>query len=174
MSKIINYLPRCLQDILEFQLINNDLDTELNLLDRNIKAINTETIVKTATEYGINRWEKCLGITPGDGDSLETRKFRITNILTDKLPYTYRWLKNKLTEITGSSTAWILNINYEEYTIAIILAGLNTSWMAEVQKQLRVAIPANMKLEIGGEPLSGSSLKYGIGTHIAYKLEFRS
>lgn len=162
MSNIHKYLPKVLQPILEFQLINQDLDIELSLLDGYITDINKETIVQTASDYGISKWENALGIIPGDTDSLEVRRFRVNNILTSKLPYTIRWLRQKLTEITGSATAWTLNMNYQDYTATIILSGLDTDLMLEVEKQLRNAIPANIELEIGGPGISSSEIKVGI------------
>lgn len=175
MSKNINkYLPKVLQPILEFQVLNASIDDELETIDRFIEDITKETIVNTATEYGVKRWENTLNIVAKDSDSLTTRKFRIRNILNNKLPYTIRWLQNKLTEITGSSTAWTISIDYNTYIVTVILAGLNTDWMADVQKQLRIALPANMVLEIGGEPISGSEILVGIATHTAYKLKFYS
>ena len=62
MRKINNYLPKVLQDVKEFQIINENLDTELNNIDGLIKNIEKETIVQTASEYGIKRWEEILGI----------------------------------------------------------------------------------------------------------------
>ncbi len=162
MSKINNYLPKVLQPILEFQLINSDLDVELNNIDELIKGIEKEVIIKTATEYGISQWEKTLGIVPSDSDSLEVRRFRVANILTSKLPYTVRWLKQKLTEIVGSESGWTLNINNNDYTITIVLSGLDTKLMLEVEKQLRNAIPSNMVLEIGGPSIAGGNIKVGI------------
>ena len=163
MIKINSYLPKVLQDIEEFKVINSNLDIELNNIDKFVKAVQSETVVRTASEYGIRRWEKTLGITPTDNESLDFRRFRINNILTNKLPYTLRWLQNKLTEIVGSASGWTLNMNYQDYTITIILSGLDTNLMLEVQKQLRNAIPANMGLEIGGPSIAGGDVKIGIG-----------
>lgn len=169
MTKINNYLPKVLQPIVEFQEINRDLDVELGNIDKLIKGIEKETIVQTATEYGIKRWEKTLGIVPSDTDSIEVRRFRVNNILTSKLPYTLRWLENKLTEIVGSASGWTLNINYQEYSITIILSGLDTELMLEVEKQLRNAVPANMELLIGGPSITSSEIKIGIGMMYAMK-----
>ena len=169
MSNIHKYLPKVLQPILEFQLINQDLDIELSLLDKYITDINKETIVQTATDYGISKWENALGIIPGDTDSLEVRRFRVNNILTSKLPYTIRWLRQKLTEITGSATGWTLNMNYQDYTATIILSGLDTDLMLEVEKQLRNAIPANIELEIGGPSIAGGNIKVGIAMNYGTK-----
>lgn len=174
MSNINKYLPKVLQPILEFQVINSTLDTELSNIDKLVVGINREVIAATATNYGITRWENALGIIPGAEDSLETRRFRVENILNSKLPYTVRWLKNKLTEIVGNSTGWVLNINYDDYTVTIVLSGLDVELMGEVQKQLRGAIPANMILEIGGEPLVSSDLIIATGTHLAYKIKLNS
>lgn len=169
MIKINNYLPKVLQDVTEFKIVNENLDKELTNVDKVIKNIQKEAVVQTASEYGISKWEKTLGIIPTDNESLEVRRFRINNILTSKLPYTLRWLQNKLTEIVGSASGWILNIDYSHYTITIILSGLNTNLMLEVEKQLRNAIPSNMKLEIGGPSITSSEIKIGVGMMYATK-----
>ena len=115
-----------------------------------------------------------MGIIPSDNDSLEVRRFRVSNILTSKLPYTVRWLKQKLTEIVGSASGWTLNINNRDYTITIVLSGLDTKLMLEVEKQLRNAIPSNMVLEIGGPSIAGGNIKVGIAMMYGTKYTLES
>lgn len=174
MSDINKYLPKVLQPILEFQVINASLDVELTTIDDNIVDMEKEVIVATASEYGISRWENTLGITPSATDTLEIRRFRITTLLANKPPYTYRWLKNKLTLIVGNSTGWTLDVNYGLYKVTIVLSGLDTTLMGEVQRQLRNIIPANMILEIGGSPLNTEDIIYGIALHKAIYYNFES
>ena len=103
-------------------------------------------------------------------DSLELRRFRITKILTNKLPYTYRWLRNKLIEITGDSSGWALNIDNDNYTIVVTLTHMDLDMMAEVQKNLRYAIPANMILEMGSdEPIPSDLIRVGTAMQVATK-----
>ena len=174
MSRIHEYLPETLKDVIDLKLLNEDLDIELEQLDGYITGIGKEVIVKSASLYGIEKWEKALGITPKDGDSLETRRFRVNNLLTSKLPYTYRWLIQKLTQITGSPSGYTLNINQADYAITIVLSGLDTNMMIEVQKQLRNAIPSNMVLEIGGSPLVSADIKVGMALRIGTKYKIPS
>lgn len=174
MSRIHEYLPETLKDVIDLRLLNEDLDIELEQLDGYITGIGKEVIVKSASLYGIQKWEKALGITPKDGDSLETRRFRVNNLLTSKLPYTYRWLIKKLTQITGSPSGYTLNINQADYAITIVLSGLDTNMMIEVQKQLRNAIPSNMVLEIGGPPLVSADIKVGTALRIGTKYKIDS
>lgn len=174
MSRIHEYLPETLKDVIDLRLLNEDLDIELEQLDGYIAGIGKEVIVKSASLYGIEKWEKALGITPKDGDSLETRRFRVNNLLTSKLPYTYRWLIQKLTQITGSPSGYTLNINQADYAITIVLSGLDTNMMIEVQKQLRNAIPSNMVLEIGGSPLVSADIKVGMALRIGTKYKIPS
>lgn len=174
MSRIHEYLPETLKDVIDLKLLNEDLDIELEQLDGYITGIGKEVIVKSASLYGIQKWEKALGITPKDGDSLETRRFRVNNLLTSKLPYTYRWLIQKLTQITGSPSGYTLNINQADYAITIVLSGLDTNMMIEVQKQLRNAIPSNMVLEIGGPPLVSADIKVGMALRIGTKYVIKS
>jgi hypothetical protein len=169
-SKINEYLPKVLQPIEEYKTTNEDLDIELDLLDSQIDSILKEVIANTASEYGIQRWENSLGLTHSETDSLELRRFRITNILTNKLPYTYRWLRNKLIEITGDSSGWALNIDNDNYTIVVTLTHMDLDMMAEVQKNLRYAIPANMILEMGSdEPIPSDLIRVGTAMQVATK-----
>lgn len=174
MSQIKLYLPKILQDILELENICGTEDIEFNEIQKGVKQVYSETIVDDATLLGIERYERLFGLIPNAGDSLSIRKFRIKSILQNKLPYTKRWLENKLTEITGNSSGWILNINYDSYTVTIILSGLDTELMGEVQKQLRNAIPSNLALEIGGSPLSSSDILFACGVHLGYKYKINS
>ena len=174
MSSIHEYLPETLKDVIDLKLLNEDLDIELEQLDGYITGIGKEVIVKSASLYGIEKWEKALGITPKDGDSLETRRFRVNNLLTSKLPYTFRWLIKKLTQITGSPSGYTLNINQDDYAITIVLSGLDTNMMIAVQKQLRNAIPSNMVLEIGGPPLVSADIKVGTALRIGTKYKIKS
>ena len=170
MSKINEYLPKVLQPIEEYKTTNEDLDIELDLLDSQISSILKEVIANTASEYGIQRWENSLGLTHSETDSLELRRFRITNILTNKLPYTYRWLRNKLIEITGDSSGWALNIDNDNYTIVVTLTHMDLDMMVEVQKNLRYAIPANMILEMGSdEPIPSDLIRVGTAMQVATK-----
>lgn len=170
MSKINEYLPKVLQPIEEYKTTNENLDIELDLLDSQINSILKEVIANTASEYGIQRWENSLGLTHSETDSLELRRFRITNILTNKLPYTYRWLRNKLIEITGDSSGWALNIDNDNYTIVVTLTHMDLDMMAEVQKNLRYAIPANMILEMGSdEPIPSDLIRVGTAMQVATK-----
>lgn len=163
MSSIHEYLPETLKDISDLKVLNNDLDIELNNIRGLVQGIGIETIISTASLYGIRKWEKVLGVLPSDNDSLETRRFRVLNILNSKLPYTYRWLNNKLTEIVGTETGYTLNINHRDYIITIVLSGLDIYLMLEIEKQLRNAIPANMVLEIGGPSAATADIKVGMG-----------
>lgn len=174
MSNIVLYLPKVLQKIKELEQICKSEDTQFNIIEDLITKIYNETIVDIATEYGIKRYENILGIIPSSTDSLSVRRFRIINLIQMKLPFTKIWLKNKLTEITGSESGWVININYQDYIVTIVLSGLDTQLMGEVQKQLREAIPANMGLEIGGEALTSSDILGAIGVHLGYKIVINS
>lgn len=174
MSKINNYLPKILQDIVEFKIINEDLDVELGLLQKYINGVGTEPLIQEASAYGVEHWEKVLGILPKDSDSLEVRRFRVYNILISKLPYTVRWLRNKLVDLVGNKTGFTLNVSNTDYVITITLSGLNTYLMSEIYKNLRDAVPCNMKLEIGGPAISSMVIRYAIAPILGTKYIIRS
>ena len=65
-------------------------------------------------------------------------------------------------------------MNYQDYTATIILSGLDTELMLEVEKQLRNAIPANIELEIGGPSIAGGNVLVGIAMNYGTKYEIPS
>lgn len=174
MSKINDYLPKVLQNVVELKITNEDLDVELSLLDKFVKGVGTEPLIQEATKFGVEHWEKTLGITPKDSDSLEVRRFRVYNILISKLPYTVRWLRNKLIDLVGNETGFTLNVSNTDYTITITLSGLNTYLMTEIQKNLRDAVPSNMRLEIGGPAISSMTIRYAIAPILGTKYLIKS
>ena len=54
-----------------------------------------------------------------------------------------------------------LYMDYDKYELSIVLSGMDTAMMAEVQLQLRNAIPANIEMLIGGPMIADTFAKYG-------------
>ena len=99
-SDMINALPALLYDNAEFNAIFGAEALELDAIQqRLVKALNDQYI-DTATVTAIERWEAMLQIRPDTlQDSLEQRRQRIKAKLLERIPFTVRTLREKLTAI---------------------------------------------------------------------------
>ena len=74
---LIDYLPQVLKEVRELKLLLQSEQVEIaNLWGSIDNALNDQFVID-ATEYGVKRWEKILGIIPKATEPLDARKFRI-------------------------------------------------------------------------------------------------
>ena len=117
---LLNYWMPILRQLKEFEEIANTEEPELKLILEAIDRTLNNMFIETADESGIERFEKILGITPSDEDTLDTRRFRVLVKWNDSVPYTDKELYNKLLSLCGSEDKFDINSNYEDYFLEII------------------------------------------------------
>lgn len=71
--------------------------------------------IEDCDEYGIQKYENLLGITPSTEDTLNSRKLRVLLRWNDYIPYTYRVLVNKLNALCGVNNYTITGDHSEYY-----------------------------------------------------------
>lgn len=159
MSKLIEYMPPFLKDVREFNKIFDAEDIELEQLDYNRKKMLTEVIVKMADSYGLDRYEKIYNIN-NTSNNVEVRRINILNKINDILPFTLKWLYNKLEEALGKGNFHI-DIDYNNYSIKITILGLSMEIADIYRENLRQQLPANMvivfELQINNDTVIGST-----------------
>ena len=144
---LLSYLPPVLQELEEFKQIMNTESEEFNLLIKEYQNLLSDQFVHEATENGLSRWEKILGINPKPTDTLESRRWEILNRLNIKIPYTWTMLKNKLYALYGDS--YTIKLISDTYTIQIrVPQELSDSEIRSTYTMLEVIIPANMIIDI--------------------------
>lgn len=160
MSKLIEYMPPFLKDVREFNKIFDAEDIELEQLDYNRKKMLTEVIVKMADSYGLDRYEKIYNIN-NTSNNVEVRRINILNKINDILPFTLKWLYNKLEEALGKGNFHI-DIDYNNYSIKITILGLSMEIADIYRENLRQQLPANMvivfELQINNDTVIGSTI----------------
>ncbi|MGN9164976.1 putative phage tail protein [Tissierellaceae bacterium HCP3S3_D8] len=145
MRKIETYFPDVLHDVKEYKEIANTENPEIEIAWQSIDDLIDDQFIETSTERGVARREKLLKVTPSKADSLDDRKLRISLKWNDRLPYTYKVLKDKLDQIFGD--------NYEmerlvsKRLLKIKVNSFNWSMFDLVTNEIRQMIPANMILE---------------------------
>ena len=144
---LLSYLPPVLQELEEFKQIMNTESEEFNLLVKEYQNLLSDQFVHEATENGLSRWEKILGINPKPTDTPESRRWEILNRLNIKIPYTWTMLKNKLYALYGDS--YIIKLISDTYTIQIrVPQELSDSEIRSTYTMLEVIVPANMIIDI--------------------------
>ena len=75
--QIIDYYPSVVRQVKEIQQIAAAEDREFSKLAAASASVLRNMFVSTADVYGIERFEKLSGITPGTGSTLEERKMHV-------------------------------------------------------------------------------------------------
>lgn len=120
----------------------------------------TEVIVKMADSYGLDRYENIYNIN-NTSNNIEIRRINILNKINDILPFTLKWLHNKLEEALGEGNFHI-DIDYNNYSIKITILGLSMEIADIYRENLRQQLPANMvivfDLQINNNIVIGSTI----------------
>lgn len=140
---LIDYLPPFMQEYKQMQEIMNSEQPEFDLAWETCDRTMLDLFIVSATETGIARWEKMLGITPKIADTLEERRFRILARINQELPYTMRKLEENLTLLVGKGN-YVIDLQADKYHIEIKLALGNKNNYQEVVEVLKKMIPANL------------------------------
>lgn len=146
MNKLINFLPPEIANIEEFKEIMETEDKEFELLEKGQQRILNENFIDTATEYGIKKYETLFKIRVDDlNESLDFRKLRIKNRKLDKVPFSYRFLDNKLKNLFGEDN-YKLELLNNEYILKVEINTFDWNTFNEIIDNFRYIIPCNMEL----------------------------
>lgn len=141
--KLIDYLPKFMQDYSEMNAIMEAEQPEFDLVWVKADYVFADQFILDATDYGVMRWESMLKITPKDTDTLDERKFRILTLLNQELPYTLTKLKEALTTLCGAD-GFVIDLQASNYHIDVKLAVGNHNKYQAVVELLTKMIPANL------------------------------
>lgn len=120
--ELLNYWPRYLRELVEFQQIANGEQPEFDNAVQAVQNAPQDFFLVSLSEYGASRWEAILGLSVAPGDTLETRRQRILMKYLDQIPYTYRNLLKYLSTVSQDFTVNLDNDSYELF-IRIVLSG---------------------------------------------------
>ena len=140
---LIEYLPPYMQEYGQMQEIMNAEQPEIEAAWERCDQTLLDLFIISATETGIARWEKMLGISPKVADTLDERRFRILARINQELPYTMRKLEENLTLLVGEGN-YVIDLQADKYHIEIKLALGNKNNYQEVVDVLKKMIPANL------------------------------
>ncbi len=144
---LMQYLPPYMQGYRELAQIMKGEQVEVDALWEALVDGMKEQFIGDATEYGISRWERIMGITPKATDTLDERRFRVLVRLNESLPYTYRSLNQRLSDICGSD-GYVVALDTSAYTLNVKINLINRSNFGDVQELLDRIVPANLVVSL--------------------------
>ena len=140
---LLSYWPPTLRNLKEFKEIAKAEEPEIRALLQAIDKTLNNMFIEDADEDGITRFEKILSIYPAEGESLDTRRFRVQTKWNDQLPYTEEELRGRLTSLCGKD-GYTLNISYANYTLDVKVALTSKDALPLVAELLDTLVPCNM------------------------------
>lgn len=137
------YLPKFVRDYRE---IKETMEAEQPSVDEaweDVGKVMNDQFVDTATESGIARYEKILGIKPKATHTLDERRFNILTKMNEQLPFTMETLENTLLQLCGKDGCSLF-LNENAYALTVKLALTNENNIQAVTDMLNRMLPANM------------------------------
>ena len=144
---LIEYVPPILAETKEFKAICAAENAEIERLRAAYLNLFADQFIQTATENGIARLEKIMGIVPKGTDTLEVRRFRLLARKQEKLPYTKWTLPEQLAALCGSD-GYSLNIDHAARKIAVRVALTAKGMFDAVEMLLLKQRPVNMIVDL--------------------------
>jgi len=135
-----------LRGVREFRAIADAEQMEFERVWRYAYFVLDEQFVETMSEAAVVRWEGIIGLHPLSTDTLDERKFAILAAKQNSLPFTYRWLRRRLTALLGGGKFW-MTLDHNNYHLQVLVALIARRKFDVVVDMLRRTIPANLVLE---------------------------
>lgn len=145
--KLEKYYPPVIGRMREFQEIAKSRNPEFDLLWIAIKRFIADCYVYTATETGLARHEKELGLPVDDSYTIEERRSRILAALSRKLPFTMTSLREMLAVMVGSGN-FTAEHNPRKQELTVLIAVQMERQMDDIKALLKVIVPANLVTKV--------------------------
>ncbi|CAL8900279.1 MULTISPECIES: YmfQ family protein [Bacillus] len=135
-----NYLPPYFTEIYEVDHLLKTEAPEFEQLDESIFDLTDQFFPLTAT-WGLNRWERMLKVQRESDDSIELRRARLLNMMSNIPPITYLSLEKSVNRFLKNPSASIrLTTNRYHFALRVNLDDLqNTRYIVEILETLKPA-----------------------------------
>lgn len=134
------YLPSYLTEITEFDELMKSEAPEMERLDDSIFDMTDQLFPITAT-WGLDRWERMLKVQRESGDSIELRRARVLNLMSNIPPITYASLERAVNRFLKNPSAVVrLTTGRYHFSLRVNLDDLqNTRYIVETLENLKPA-----------------------------------
>ncbi len=144
---LVSYLPVFMRNYREPAAALEAEDEEFEIVWDTADRVLRNRFIETADEYGISRFEAMLGIYPSEEDTLELRRERVRSKWFDRIPYTWKILLQRLTQLCGD-TGFVLMHNFEiGYTLFLETELELFGQTQELERLLLTILPCNIVID---------------------------
>lgn len=137
------YLPEILKNIREFREITAAESAVIRDLWEAADDCMNDMFILDATENGVARREKMLGITPFATDALNERKFRLLTKYAEKVPYTKNNLRKMLLSLCGDD-GFSVAVDTSQKDVTVKIALTSKKQQKAIDELLERVLPYNM------------------------------
>ncbi len=141
---LVSYLPPFMQKYKEPVEALEAESPEFTIIWDGADRILYNHFISTADEDGIRRFEKLLGISPANEDTIESRRMRCQSKWFSRIPYTMRVLLQKLTVLCGDKDFTVTENFGEGYTLALETGLELHGQVEELENMLDAIVPCNL------------------------------
>lgn len=146
-SNIEEYFPNVIRPAPEITQVAKSVNTELNILWRQLCQWVLGNFVYDTDETTIRRWEKMFGLEANETLPLEDRQFAILSHGISDRPYTHRKLEIILDALCGKGN-YRISLNYSQYSIEVFI-DLGVKFQQDIVRNVLFKIlPANLMLSV--------------------------
>lgn len=139
-----SFVPAVYKDIIEMDDIIQSEEKVMDIARTEMFSAFANTFILTSDESGVIMFEKMLNITANSQvENLEFRRQRVLNRMSTNIPFTFRFLKQKLNEIIGVD-AWRAYVDFANYTLHIEACASDKNWYSELSFTVNRMKPCNM------------------------------
>ena len=157
------YFPNIYKDVLEIDTlieVENELFDDLN---SKTTEVEDNQFVLTSNSRGLEVFEKMLNIIANPAiESIQFRRERIINRLSAALPYTLRYLKQRLNSLLGVDN-YDLELIYDDYVFHLVTYIGEIGKLDELLRTLFAIVPVNLQQTIENKIIEEGSAKLFIG-----------
>jgi hypothetical protein len=169
--ELCSYLPEVIRNVREYQVLCNVQTPQVNAMWKALEVVFDNGFLESLTEYGCQRWEKILQLTPDKSESLEIRRKNIWIRLNENLPYTFRRLVMLMDSICGKN-GYTMTLYHNDYfldvSIQLTEQNLESHIVKQVMELFERVLPANIEyIKKFRYDAEDTSVKVGATTVIA-------
>ena len=146
-TELLTALPPVLQQIKELAAICDLEQPHFAGVWPKIQQVLDEQYPQICGEYGLQRWEKMLGLVPSSNADLNERRQAVLLMLNEQLPFTLARLRELLARVAPNG-GYELELLPEEYLLRLRLNLAEKSYLRVLRQVLERTLPANMLLEL--------------------------
>ena len=137
------YLPDILKNVVEFKEIMKVENPEVIAIWQACEDLMNDQFITEATENGVARREKMLGIQPFATDTLDDRKFRLLSRYMEDIPYTRRSLESFLSSLCGEG-GYKITYKTNDFTVNVRVELTAKRQVDSVEELLERVLPYNL------------------------------